>query len=1297
MRCKSMIMALMVLMGTAGWLKAGEVDVAETIRRASAGTTVRLPAGTFRVGDVEIPAGVSVRGAGYNATVLDATGFRNGLVLRGEGRSSVSDLMIQNASENGILVADVPEASIERVVVRSGVNGIMLQGARKVRIANTILVDNRTGLVMLDTVRCTAVNLTIANNAAMGILLSNSSDTRIFNNLVVFSELGIRLNGQNPGLMLDHNLYVCNFTGSMDGVKGLATRAKVPAWHALSGHDGRSLMLPVVFHDAGSGDYRVANRLSWAPHLTVNTLWGVQEFGEAHAPSTDIDEQPRGARYGVGAHAGERNAPVPAEAATFHVKRGDGAVSAGLYTSSGDLVAYLFQNLPLAAGDYDYVLPGTDWQGQPIAPGAYTLRVTEANLSLEYVAAAGNGDESTSKQMPRDNTGRASQDVQMATFGEDGKLFVAQSGFETHVHLRSFSHDLRQVHWSLKGGGETVGLTTDDKGRLFMLRKNRSLVRLDAASGEGIPFADGSVAALLESPWTKDPGLGMGYVDGQLVLPDPAGNQLLLLDVETLSHSGRIEMEAPSRLTVDASTGYIWVIRQGGKIVAVAANGEIKALLQPVENPTALSAANARLAVYSKASNQISIFDISDPGNLTLLRVIGTGGDGFGPIQPDRFWSPRHIALSPSGQLAVVDPPRMLVFDAEGHAIGRSIAMWGQQISAGQFAGDDRMHFFLIGGGFNIALDAKRQTWEPVTRWRYSMPARPVFFFTAEGRNFGVAEHLGNKPGLLVFEMNPESGQAKAVLHLGRNADGETVAQKSPRKDGIIRDDDPAIVLVSQRDSKTQAFFANTLHGRHANTMRFRENGDLLLAYPQGPLLVPMTGLDADGVPMYAFDQAVFSPVRVGEGRRFRSPYDFVTEEDMHIREEVVEDIQGNYVAGTYLKGGAGPDLATEHGSETDVAGIARDGRVRWINPLNPIGLKEGFFGLHHLLGVTLAGRGARCEFETMDVDGLGTGLLGMPADMAWGGMWLDNARQSYGFVGNDGKPYLIIGDYAAQSYHWLALQGYDSILRHSLPVRIDEALAQALAQRTPEPVPHWPVPPIQSLVIKRLAEPLPIDDNPATWRGLGITPLLITPELAQTSIGPDVSSAVARFAWYGTDLYVQVIKFDNAISIFQQDIRRHYLQDGIEIAINSYAEGFKYNLTIMDGEPIVYRDTWRGDFGRPELNTLLPTDVAPRSITIHADTALLAPERRLIESATGVSLEHSKAMVFAVRIPQSVMTPMEDPQREVVFESGRHFRLGIMINDNDVPGVDALNPIVWPVTYSTFERPDRLATAVFE
>jgi hypothetical protein len=296
--------------------------------------------------------------------------------------------------------------------------------------------------------------------------------------------------------------------------------------------------------------------------------------------------------------------------------------------------------------------------------------------------------------------------------------------------------------------------------------------------------------------------------------------------------------------------------------------------------------------------------------------------------------------------------------------------------------------------------------------------------------------------------------------------------------------------------------------------------------------------------------------------------------------------------------------------------------------------------------------------------------------------------------VGNDGKPYMVLGDYSAQAYHWLAVTGIDRIRKHAANVTVSAPLAQTLAAAPAQPVRPWPVPPVPTFSIAKLAAPFAIDGNPAKWRG--IKPLLITPELASKAISPENNSAVVRLAWQGNDLYIQVVKFDDKIVLFQSDPGKHYLQDGIEFAINSYCEGFKFNLTLIDGKPAVFRDTWRWS-GNPELNALLTPEVAPRSIRVLDDTAVMGEERKLIEAATGADLSKAKAMVIEAKIPQSSMTPMSRPDQEVVFASGKGFRLGIMLNDNDVSGWDALNPVVWPSTYGTFERPDRLAPAVFE
>ena len=1246
------------------------------LEKAQAGATVAIPAGTFEAGDLAVPAGVTLKGAGRGQTVLSAKGKKNGIVLGAGAR--VSDLTVENAGENGVAIVGVKDAAVSRVVVRGSQSGVLVQKATAARIENCVLAANRTGLTLIEAEGCVAANLTLANNSALGMTISGCRGCRVFNNLVVGSQIGVSLAGSTD-LVLDHNLYVCNFTGSFGDVKGRPSRQKVGAWASLTGHDKHSLMLPVTLSET----YAATNTLDWSPNLPVTAPWGVKDLAAAKAPADDIDGKPRAERQGVGAVASMAVKPPRPADGTFEIASGAGVASAGLYTPAGDLVAYLFQNQPLPKGRHEFWLPSRTWTGQPLTAGDYELKVTESDLAFEYVAAAGNGDAVTST-MPKTQSGsRLGQDPQMVAFPPAGGLILVRSGFESHVHVQSFSTDLHTFHWALQGGGETkaAGVAIDDKGRFSLLRQtDGSVVRLDAATGEGAVFAGGTLLKILDKPWTdpKNPGKGLTFWNGKFVTADPAANQLALWSGETFDRAGQIAVASPSWPSADTKTGLLWVIKEGKELVALDTAGQVKATATPVPEPTLLAVANGRLAVWSKATRKVSVFDCSDPAKLALLHAIGTGDDGFGPIVPERFWEPASLAVGPAGELAVTDAPRLLVFDASGKPLAQSLGMWGQQISAGQFAGDDRMHFFNAGGRYSIALDPKNRTWSPDVRWKYSMDGDPMYCFAAGGKTFCVATRTDNKPGLIVYEMSPAAGMAKAVMRI--NADGGI--QKDADGDGLIADSDPV----------TPAVPGINLNGRFVRTSRFRPDGTLVSA---APMIVPMTGLGPDGLPIFAFDKARLLKPTVGSAKEFLSPYDFTTKETVNAREEAVLDSRGTLVVGTNLKGSAGPDLCTEHGGVTDIMGVAPDGHVRWLNPLDPKGLKAGFFGLHNLLDITFAGRGAECEFETMDADGLGTGVLGTPVAMGWTGMWLDNARQSYGFVGNDGKAHMVLGDYSAQAYHWLTVTGLDQIRRHGAKMTVSPALEQTLAAAPAQPVREWPVSPVPPLGIPKLAAPFTMDGDPAKWRG--IQPLLLTPELASKAIGPDNNSAVIRFAWQGSDLYAQVIKFDDRSVLFQKEPTKHYLQDGVEIAINSYPEGFKYNMTVIDGKPVVFRDTWRANYGKPELNALLSPEVAPRSIAILDDTAPVADERKLIEAATGADLSKASAMVIEVKLPQSSMTPMIRPEQEVVFAGGKGFRLGIMLNDNDVPGWDDLNPTVWPSTYGTFERPDRLAPAVFE
>jgi hypothetical protein len=105
---------------------------------------------------------------------------------------------------------------------------------------------------------------------------------------------------------------------------------------------------------------------------------------------------------------------------------------------------------------------------------------------------------------------------------------------------------------------------------------------------------------------------------------------------------------------------------------------------------------------------------------------------------------------------------------------------------------------------------------------------------------------------------------------------------------------------------------------------------------------------------------------------------------------------------------------------------------------------------------------------------------------------------------------------------------------------------------------------------------------------------------------------------------------------------------------------------------------------------------VAPRVIKV-LDNARTIADRKLIEAAYGIDMSGCKVLLMEFVIPQSAMQPMEQKNMEVEFVSGKSFRLGFLLDDNDLPGSESFQNITWPVTFGIFERSEKSAEAVLE
>ena len=106
------LMAAVILLGSAA---SGRTEqLADRIRNAPPGATIEVPVGRHALGGIQVPPGVSLRGAGYRATTLDATGHEFGLAVRDGKGATIADLAVTGASE-AIKIVGGSGIVIERV------------------------------------------------------------------------------------------------------------------------------------------------------------------------------------------------------------------------------------------------------------------------------------------------------------------------------------------------------------------------------------------------------------------------------------------------------------------------------------------------------------------------------------------------------------------------------------------------------------------------------------------------------------------------------------------------------------------------------------------------------------------------------------------------------------------------------------------------------------------------------------------------------------------------------------------------------------------------------------------------------------------------------------------------------------------------------------------------------------------------------------------------------------------------------------------------------------------------------
>ncbi len=1255
------ILIIAILLAVPSLATAAELNLQNRLASAKPGQTITLPAGEFR-GGVTLPAGVSLKGAGYGKTIIDAAGAEHGLAITNGGGAVISDLTVRGAAGANVLVRGAEKVVIRRVRATGGLIGVSLNDVRDGRVENVVSDGNRYGIIAAGGAGNVVVNCTAAGNASVGLSLSGER-AAAFNNCVTESATAVVVGEGAKDLTLDHNLYTGIYIGKF---KNQIVRRTMNDWRYLSSHDARSISIPVSY----DGNFAVTNVLDWALDRTVTAGWGAAKLGGAVAPTDDIAGMKRPGTPGLGAVETTVAAPRPADGA-FSVAWGGGLASAGVFDPNGKLLSYLFHTLPLSKGKHSFWLPSRSWKGRAIAAGEYEVRLVESKLDWEYAGWVAN----TGTEPVRGSSCPVESDA--LAVDEAGRLFVGRGLSEAQDNVLAFDAATGKWLWVLRGNAPMKGLAVGGDGRVYLLRADGNaarLTRLEAATRAIAPWSktDYGQFALADGAHWRD----MTALGDQLFYADPTNNVLHVGTLEAPAPTKTIPVNKPSSPAADVKAKLLWVISGEEKVIALSPDGKVVAETQPVAQPIAVAARGGRLAVASKQTGKVHLFDAANPAQLKPLGEIGRGDGPFGRMLPDRFMFQNgamgvRLAFAPNGDLVVGEEHcRLQVFGGDGKVKWLSFSSGGWAAHASRLTPGR-----IFAGAFTLLADSETKTWQPETFHHF--PGEFAGEFQVQGQTFMA--FIDRQNGTIFTKFTPDKLTPAIGLISRHGSKDPWTWRVDSNGDGRINTND--VVVATVTDDKGQPVVKGCPLG-------FVMPDGKLTMFDKWVTQWPCAGLDKNGTPIYRFGDGV--SIR-SDASDLVSPYDFGAVGQPGFWIEPWQRPGGGWLGGymfyaypvkhNVLLPGAG-----------DMIGVDKDGVVDWVHPfaLYPdaprVGSVEGGDGVY------VASLTASYDCFALNPDGLLLEGFSMPSPANFIGHWVDHPAAVSSWLDKQGRLNLIAMDYMWNRNHWFILAKKDvREAKAKVTVNADAAarLAALPVVKLTAPAGKPPTPVVR---IPQLKSPLPIDGDLQKWRAAGIEPqIILTPDNAfGIEGGPRDCSAIARLAYHGQDLYLQLLRFDDLVTLHQPH-GRAYLGDAIEMCLNGFMEGIKFNMAMTsDLGPVNKVDSWNPP------HFLIDLKHAPLVVKL-LDNAESVTERQLIENIYGVSLRDCRVQVYETRIPMDATTFKGRKTPPPEMKPGTKFWLGFLIDDNDQPGTDYQSFYNWPVTYGTFSPMEDSAIAVLE
>ena len=1022
-------------------------SLADLAAAARAGDRIALGEGTYE-GGVTLPPSVSLVGLGPGRTIIEGRGRPIGLAVEGGSDVEVAGLTIRGAGRTNLQVRGTSGASVRRVHASGAVSGIAFEGVNRGRVEDSVVSGNRYGIVASGGRDVAIVNCSMVGNTSLGLSLPTGERTVAFNNVIADGSVGVYLGEGLKDARVDHNLYFTMFVGKQAGQVG---RKSIGDWHALTALDGRSVRLPATFRDDG----RPSSVLEWDPARASTSDWGVAEFAGVKAPPLDPEGKPRVGRPDVGAF----ESPIVARSSadgTFTIRGDAGVKSAGVFEPGGRLVAYLFHDLPLLKGDHRFRLPSRDFEGKPIPAGAYEVRVVESDLEWAYLGPIGD----TGAAWPA--TASASVNPVRSSFDERGILVMQQGWSEDGANLRGYDAATGRWLWAFEGRTDLAGLTIGRDGFAYSLRPagdRGQVTRIDPKTGKVAPTEGWPGGQVMVDGVAKV--VGFVALGDRLYFADAGSNRVRSMPIAKPSIDREFSLAGPVAMAADESRGVLWTLDARGMLVGSSTEGRKLAEAGPIPSPMAIAARDGRVAVASKGTGKVHLFDVADLGSIKPIRTIGRGDGPHGPIVADRFafqssagdeGSHVGLAIGPKGDLAVTERNRLVVFGLDGRATWSTFGVFGNESRPSRA---DPRRVYDTDGRVSFLLDETRATWKPEATRRLPKDGEFLGDFAAKGGVFGVVlvpNAMAPSRDLVVFKLDGPAPRPVSAL----------IRDPGTRRYLTLRDAnrDGSIDLRDQVATTPSGDGPSAMFGRDSTLLA---DGSVLTpgygSSPWASILKP-SEVDSEDGPGFDIRQVRDVP-RPAEG--LVSPYSLRPEADADVT-AATPTLDGGLIANVRIKSSPG-GVGLFHNAGTDVVRFDSAGRPRWIHPLER---HQGIEGLATVGPVTIVGVGVTSEVLAMDVDGLGLGSFGNRASSHYEGYFLDHPGAVRAYKGHDGRAYALIADNYAGRHHWWRLERSESIIHGRFPITIAPERAAELAARPPARLedagpafhPHGPHPP---------------------------------------------------------------------------------------------------------------------------------------------------------------------------------------------------------------------------------------------